>query len=81
MSQNRIEILSPGKSCRRTQKIIRYLEYTVKKHHVDADVVVITEALSFLNYRTWILPTVVINGKILARGYRPSEKNILKYLK
>lgn len=78
---NHIEILSPGKNCRRSKKIIRYVETLIENHQLEAQIEVITEAKSFLNYRTWILPTVVVNGKIVSRGYRPSEKNILKNLK
>ena len=78
---NHIEILSPGENCRRTGKIIRYVKVLMDEHKVDAKIEVITETQSFLNYRTWILPTVVVNGKIVSRGYRPSEKNILKNLK
>ncbi len=78
---NHIEILSPGENCRRTRKIIRYVKALMDEHKVNAEIEVITETQSFLNYRTWILPTVVVNGKIVSRGYRPSEKNILKNLK
>jgi disulfide oxidoreductase YuzD len=34
-----------------------------------------------LTYETWILPTIIINGKIVARGYKPSDKEILQNLK
>ncbi len=78
---NQIEILSPGKACHRTQKIIWHLKTFIQKHELDAEIKVITENRKFLNYNTWILPTVIINGKILSRGYRPSEKNLLKTLK
>ncbi len=78
---NQIEILSPGKACHRTQKIIRHLETFIQEHKFNAEIKVITENRKFLNYNTWILPTVIVNGKILSRGYRPSEKNLLKILK
>ncbi len=78
---NHIEILSPGQACHRSQKIIRYLNAFIEKHHIKAEIEIITENRKFLNYRTWILPTVIVNDKILSRGYRPSEKNLLKNLK
>jgi hypothetical protein len=78
---NQIEILSPGKACRRTQKIIKRLETFTQKHEFGAEIKVITENRKFLDYNTWILPTVVVNGKILSRGYLPSQKNLLKILK
>ena len=33
-----------------------------------------------MKYPTWILPTLVINGKVAARGYVPSVKMIVKQL-
>jgi len=78
---NHIKILSPGRACRRTQKIIRYLNVFVEKHHIETKIEIITENRQFLNYRTWILPTVIVNDKIVSRGYCPSGKNLLKNLK
>jgi hypothetical protein len=77
----KIDILSPGKSCWKTQKIIRFLQCFVRKYDVDAEINVVTGMNRLLTYRTWILPTVFVNGKPVARGYRPSEKTLLKLLK
>jgi len=33
-----------------------------------------------LNYPTWILPTIIVNGKVVARGYAPSKKLIMNHL-
>lgn len=77
---NKIEILSPGPACWKTKKIIRHIENFLKKHQVEYEVKIITDQDLFINYETWILPTVVINDKIVARGYKPDEKTILKTL-
>jgi hypothetical protein len=78
---NKIDILSPGKGCYKTQRLIRYLEKFVRKYNVDAQIYVITDRKAMLTYRTWILPAVFVNGKVVARGYRPSIENLFKNLK
>ncbi len=78
---NKIDILSPGKSCWKTRKLVGFLEKFVHKYNVDAKINIITDMKTMLTYRTWILPAVFVNGKPVARGYLPSEKNLFKYLK
>ncbi len=78
---NQIDVLSPGTGCQKTRRLVRFLEDFVRKHPVHAQIRIITDRRTLLTYRTWILPSVFINGEVVARGYRPSEKNLLKYLK
>jgi len=78
---NKVEILSPGPACWKTKKIIRYLEDFFMKHHIDVEFKIISNINEFTKYRTWILPTIIINNKIIARGYRPSNDKILKHIK
>ena len=78
---NEITILSPGKGCWKTRKIIRFLEKFTKENHINAEINTIFEMKKLLHYRTWILPTIIINGKTIARGYRPSEKKLFDALK
>lgn len=78
---NRIDILSPGKSCLKTQKLVRFLEKFVRKYNIAAKINIITDRETLLTYRTWILPSIFVNGKPVARGYRPSEENLFKHLK
>ena len=75
---NKVEILSPSSRCWKTRKIIKYLEKFFKENDIDFSVEIITETSKFVNYDTWILPTVLINGKIVARGYKPVKTRILK---
>ena len=77
---NKIEILSPGPGCHRTERIIYSLKNILEKNKVEFEFEIITDQDTFTNYRTWILPTVVINNKIASRGYRPSTKVILDAL-
>jgi len=78
---NRIDILSPGISCLKTKKLVRFLEKFVLQNGVDAEIHIITDLNIMLTYRSWILPAVFVNGKPVARGYRPSEENLFKNLK
>ncbi len=48
-----------------------------KEKNIEADFTIISNADEFIKYRTWILPTIIINGKIVARGYRPSKNKML----
>ena len=78
--KNKVEILSPGPSCWKTRKIIKSIEQFLIEQHIDAEFKIISNAHEFLKYRTWILPTIIINGKIIARGYRPSNEKLLNNL-
>ena len=75
---NKIEILSPGPACWKTKKIIRSIKSILESHQVEYELKIITDWDLFTNYNTWILPTVVINNKIVARGYKPNEKEIFE---
>ncbi len=76
-----IVILSPGKNCRKTNKIIQALKAEINKNHWQAKIEIITRTEQFLNYKTWILPTIIIDNKIVSRGYFPSKKKLQKFLK
>jgi len=75
---NKIEILSPGSACRRTQKTIKWIKTILERNKVDFELEIITNQDLFTNYKTWILPTVIINNQIISRGYKPSEQQIIK---
>jgi len=78
---NQIDILSPGKGCHKTRRLQEYLEKFVRQYGIDAKISIITDMKTMLTYRSWILPAVFINGKPVARGYRPSKENLFKHLK
>lgn len=78
---NKIEILSPGAECRKTKSIIAAIKTLLDKQQVEYQLEIISNPESFANYNTWILPTVVINKQIVARGYKPDDQSILENLK
>ncbi len=81
MIKNKVEILSPGPSCWKTRKIIKSLQQFFNDNNIEVDFKIINNADEFLKYKTWILPTIIINNKIVARGYRPSNDKILSSIK
>ena len=76
--KNKVEILSPGPNCWKTKKIIKSMEQFFDEQNIEADFEIISSLKEFIKYRTWILPTIIINNEIVARGYRPSNQKILK---
>jgi len=78
--KNKIKILSPGQGCWKTKKIIKSLEQFFSENNIDVELEIVSSLKEFLKYKTWILPTVVINNKVVARGYRPSNEVIISNL-
>jgi len=78
--KNKIVILSPGEGCKRTGRIIRQLESLLEKNKVDYEMKIEYNRESFAIYNTWILPTIIINDRVVSRGYCPSEIALLKHL-
>ncbi len=77
---NEIKILCPARKCGKCRRMVAQVEEATR----DAEPVtmVIEDKLSeILKYPTWILPTLVINGKVIARGYVPSVEKIKEGLK
>lgn len=46
---------------------------------VEADIEIVDSIGEFVKYKTWILPTLVINGRNVARGYVPNVEVIQKH--
>jgi len=77
---NKIEILSPGPGCWKTKRIACSIKSFLENHQLEYELEIITDQNLFINYNTWILPTVIINNKIVSRGYKPLEKKIFETL-
>ena len=79
--KNTVKILTPMKDCRKTRKMIRYLKKIFDVHNIEAEIIQITDFEVIKTYPTWLLPTIVINEKVVARGYRPPKNEVLKSIK
>ena len=76
MPTNQVKILSPGPACRRTRRIMRRLERYFEKRNIPVSYEIETDLEKIKQYETWILPTILINGTMVSRGYFPPEKLI-----
>lgn len=76
--KNRIEILCPSRKCRKCTRIIKAIETLLKEEQLEADIRIVDQLEEMLTKRTWILPTIIVNDKIVARGYLPEKQKILK---
>ncbi|GAB4294096.1 MAG: hypothetical protein Kow0068_19020 [Marinilabiliales bacterium] len=79
--KNKIKILSPGKGCGRTKKIIASIKNILNQYQIEHEIIIIDDSFEFIKYRTWILHTVIINDNVVSRGYKPSKQTIFENLK
>jgi len=75
-----IKILCPGHKCGKCYRMIARIEEAVKMSGKEAKIEIIDTLDEMLKYTTWILPTLVINNNVVARGYIPSIQQIISYL-
>jgi hypothetical protein len=73
-----IKILCPTTKCGKCRRMIARAEEAGKYTDQEISIVIIDSFEEILRYHTWILPTMVINGKVIARGYVPSREVIQK---
>jgi len=74
--KNKIEILCPSRKCPKCRRFIRYFEDFLSENNIEAEITVITSLKDFISYKTWILPSIFINGKKAGRGYIPEKDKI-----
>lgn len=60
--------------------MIARVEETAEAHGIEANIKIIDSMDEMVTYNTWLLPTLVINDQVVARGYVPSMKQILEYM-
>ncbi|MFW6043377.1 MAG: thioredoxin family protein [Marinilabiliaceae bacterium] len=76
-----IKILCPGRKCGKCRRMIERVEEAVKVSGVETNIEIVDSIGELVKYKTWILPTLVINGKNVARGYVPDARVIQKHLR
>jgi hypothetical protein len=75
-----IKILCPGIKCGKCRKMISRVEEAVKSSGAEVKIEIIDDITEMIKYPTWILPTLIVNDRIIARGYVPTSEKICKYL-
>ncbi len=78
---HKFQILCPSKKCHKCQKLIDSVEKIISELELDAEIEIITKLERMLNFKTWILPSLFLDKKILTRGYIPKRKDVEKILK
>ncbi len=61
--------------------MIQKVDEAVLESGMDAEVKIVDKIEQLLKYHTWVLPALVINGKMFARGYVPEISKIIEELK
>jgi hypothetical protein len=79
--KNEIKILCPGRKCGKCRRMVERVEEAVSLSGSDTPILIIDSLDEILKHPTWILPTLVINNKVIARGYAPPAKIIINALK
>ena len=78
--ENEIKIFCPKKKCGKCTRLFARVEEAIKISGQTWKIEKVDSLDEMMKYPTWILPTMVINGKVAARGYVPSVKMIVKQL-
>jgi len=78
--ENEIKIFCPKKKCGKCTRLFARVEEAIKISGQSCKIEKVDSLDEMMKYPTWILPTLVINGKVAARGYVPSVKMIAKKL-
>ena len=81
MEKPDIKLLCPPKKCGKCRRVIRQVESVLEKHTISAEVKIVNDPDELQKYPTWILPSLVINDKVIARGYVPSADVILQSIR
>lgn len=78
MTENfEIQLLCPSTMCGKCQKVIRNLEQIFDEIKQELNLRIVTDLEEMLEYRSWILPSLFVNKKLIYAGYVPP----LKYLR
>ena len=76
-----IIILCPGTKCRKCRRMVQTVEDAVSESGLNADVKILDTIEELVKFNTWVLPALVINSKMIARGYVPEKSKIIEEMK
>ena len=74
-------ILCPGQKCKKCIRMVRQVEEAVQESGVDAEIQIVDKIEELVRFNTWVLPALVINGRMIARGYVPEKSKIIEEMK
>jgi hypothetical protein len=73
-----IVILCPGTKCKKCRRMIQQVNEAVSESGLDAEIIILDKIDDLLRYNTYVLPALVINSRMFARGYVPEKSMIIK---
>ena len=76
-----IKLLCPPKKCGKCRRMISRVEAILEQMGIKEKIQIVNNPDELLQYPTWVLPTLLINGKVVARGYLPSSDVVREVLK
>jgi hypothetical protein len=77
----KIIILCPGTKCRKCRRMVQRVNEAVSESGLDAEVKILDTIEELVKFNTWVLPALVINSKMIARGYVPEKSKIIDEMK
>ncbi|MBS3807516.1 MAG: thioredoxin family protein [Bacteroidales bacterium] len=80
MNNPDIKLLCPPKKCGKCRRMIKRVEMVLNEMGIEESVQIVNDLEELQKYPTWVLPTLVIDNKVIARGYIPSSKTIREFL-
>lgn len=73
-----IKVLGPGcMKCKNMEKVVRE---TVEQNNIDAHISKVEDIVEIMNYGVMTTPALVVDGKVVIKGYVPSKDEVLKVL-
>lgn len=73
-----ITILCPGTKCRKCRRMVQTVTEAAEESGMDVDVKILDTIEDLVKFNTWVLPALVINNKMIARGYVPEKSKIIE---
>ena len=61
--------------------MVKQVEEAVQESGMDAEIQIVDQIDELVKFNTWVLPALVINGKMIARGYVPEKSKIIAEMK
>jgi len=78
--QPEIKLLCPPKKCGKCRRMISRMESILKELGMSEEIQIVNDPEEIQQYPTWVLPTLIINGEVIARGYLPSNDLVRRAL-
>ena len=74
LDNQEFQLLCPKTVCGKCKRIISSLEQIFNERNEKLNLRIVTELDEMLEYRTWILPSLFLDKKLVYAGYIPPVK-------